>query len=33
MDNYDLLINTSKLEYEQVVDIIYDYIRKRGYEI
>jgi cytidylate kinase len=33
MDNYDLLINTSKLEYEQVVDIICDYIRKRGYEI
>jgi hypothetical protein len=33
MDNYDLLINTSKLEYEQVVDIIYDYIRKQGYEI
>jgi hypothetical protein len=33
MDNYDLLINTSKLEYEQVVDIIYDYIRKRGYVI
>jgi hypothetical protein len=33
MDNYDLLINTSKLEYEQVVDIICDYIRKQGYEI
>jgi cytidylate kinase len=33
MDNYDLLINTSKLEYEQVVDIICGYIRKRGYEI
>jgi hypothetical protein len=33
MDNYDLLINSSKLEYEQVVDIIYEYIRRRGYEV
>jgi hypothetical protein len=33
MENYDLLINSSKLEYEQVVDIIYEYLRKRGYEL
>lgn len=33
MENYDLLINSSKLEYEDVTDVILEYIRKRGYDV
>lgn len=33
MDNYDLMINSSKLELDQVVEIILTYIRMRGYEV
>lgn len=33
MENYDLLINASKLELDKVVDLIIEYIRKRGYEV
>ncbi len=33
MENYDLLIDTSKLELDQVAELIIEYIRKRGYEV
>lgn len=33
MDNYDLLVNSSKLSFEQTAQVILAYIRSRGYEI
>ncbi len=32
-DNFDLMINTTKMEFEQVTDLVIDYIRARGYDV
>ncbi len=31
--NFDLMINTTKMEFEQVTELILDYIRRRGYDV
>lgn len=33
VENYDLMINSSKIELDDVVEVILAYIRKRGYEV
>lgn len=33
IENYDLMINSSKIELDEVVDVIISYIEKRGYEL
>ncbi len=33
MDNYDLLINTSRMELDDVTEFILEFIRRRGYEV
>ncbi len=32
-ENFDLMINSTKMEFEQVTDLILDYIRLRGYDV
>ncbi len=32
-ENFDLMINSTKIEFEQVTELILDYIRLKGYEV